>query len=211
MESGLIASLLSFLERDLIQEIISIAPVKEIGADAQLIREGQFIQQLPIILQGSVKVYSQVETKELLLYYIRPSQSCIMSFSAAIYNSPSMISAVTMEPCKILLVPVSKVNAWILKYPGFNRLFFDLYHDRYIELLDTINHLLFTTLDQRILKYLLDKANISGAYTLALRHHEIARDLGTAREVVTRILKKLESDGKIKQTEKGIRILVSGD
>lgn len=211
MDTEEIYGRLNFLERELVEEILKVSINKVIQSDVEIIRDGQYIKQLPIIISGTVNVFNQVDTRKLLLYHIRPSQSCIMSFSAAIYNTPSMISAITIEPCQILLAPVDQINRWMTRYPRFNRLFFDLYHIRYLELLETINNLIFMNLDQRIIKYLNEKSKISGSKILYLRHHEIARDLGTAREVITRILKKLEIEQKIEQTEKGIKILNSGD
>ena len=202
---------LPFLERELLTEISEVGVIKQIPSGEVIIHEGQYIKYLPIIIDGIIKVYSQFDDKELLLYYIEPKQSCIISFAAAIYNQPSRIFAVTEKPAKVLLVPAGCINGWISKYPKFNQLFFDLYHHRYLDLLDTINQLIFNTLDRRILTYLEEKRRLSHSDVINIRHHQIARDLGTAREVVTRIIKKLELEGKVGQDSNGIRILHSGD
>ena len=202
---------LSFLELELIDQILEFSLVDNFPANTVLIREGQYLKHIPVIIKGSVKVYSQYDDKKLLLYYIKPKQSCILSFAAVTQNDPSKILAVTEVESRILLLPSSKVLHWKNKYPRFSQLFLDLYHLRYLDLLETINQLLFTTLDQRLYSYLNKKITNRSTRTIKLKHHEIAQDLGTAREVVSRVLKKLENEGKIMQSKKGIKILSGGD
>jgi len=206
-----ISQSLSFLEKELIIEILSVSQQHSYPAQTTLIREGQFIKQLPVIIEGKVKVYSQFDAKELLLYEIMPKQSCIMSFAAAIYNRPSSITAITDSETELLLIPTEKITPWKDKYPRFNQLFFDLYHMRYLDLLEIINQLIFKSLDERLLNYLNKIKVTSESATIKLKHHEIARDLGTAREVISRILKKLEKERKIEQSSYGIKILEHSD
>jgi len=198
---------LAFLEKPLIDEILASSEIHEFPKGALLIRQGQYIKHLPVVLDGAIKVMSQHDGRELLLYYIRQRQSCIVSFEAAMHNDPSSIFAETDSDSRLLLLPSSKIGDWTRRYPRFNQLFLDLYHQRYLDLLDTVNQLVFKTLDQRLYMYLVEKAKISKTIELDLRHHEIARDLGTAREVITRVLKKLENEGKVLIDGKGIKIL----
>ena len=198
---------LSGLEHDLIEEIRNSSKVDVFPEKATLVREGQFLKHLPVVIEGVVKVYKQFDDKDLLLYYIMPNQSCIISFSSLIYNEPSQIYAITEKESKVLLLPATKIPDWSVRFPRFNKLFIDLYHQRYLELLETINQFVFLTLDQRIVTYLKEKSRIMQTDVIRIRHHEIARDLGTAREVVTRVIKRLESEQKIAQTPEGIKIL----
>jgi len=198
---------LSFLEKELVEEILQYSTLQDFPAGTVLIKEGQYIKHLPVVIDGIIKVISRYDDKELLLYYIQPKQSCIISFEASVYNDPSRIFAETEQDSKILLIPSGKVADWTNRFPKFRQLFFDLYHNRYLDLLETINQLVFQSLDQRIYQYLIEKKRILETDELDLRHHLIARDLGTAREVVTRVLKKLELEGKISTGKKGIKIL----
>ena len=207
IDKDYIIKTLAFLEKELVDEILMFSLVEKFPKGSILIREGQFIKHLPVILNGKVKVYSQFDGKELLLYNIKSKQSCIVSFAAASYNSPSEIYAVTDIESYILLLPTDKVKLWTGKYPRFNKLFLDLYHLRYLDLLETINQLVFKSLDQRLYVYLKNLTIELESETLNLRHHEIARDLGTAREVVTRTLKKLEKEQKLIQTKNGIKLI----
>lgn len=202
---------LTFLERELVDQIVAYSQVELFDTDTVLIRDGQYLKHLPLIIFGTIKVYSQSDNKELLLYYIKPSQSCIISFAAINYNEPSKVFAVTTERSKILLLPSSKVSGWKNEFPRFNQLFLDLYHTRYLDLLETINQLVFSSLDKRLIAYLKRHLADNPNQVLKLKHHEIARDLGTAREVISRILKKLEKEGLIEQNTAGIKLLTSGD
>jgi len=190
---------LSFLGKDLLEEITRSALIKEIPKGTEILREGQYIRAIPIVIDGLIKVYSRFEDKELLLYYIEPFQSCIMSFSSALANEPSKIYAETEEDTLTMLLPVEKVNTWIKQFPEINTLFFNQYNIRYSELLETIRYLLYFKLDKRIYDYLLEKSRLKGTKKLRIKHKHIAYELGTAREVVSRILKKLEKEGKVRQ------------
>lgn len=198
---------LSFLTPRLLDEIAKQSIVKEFPEGTEILREEQYIKVLPVVLSGIVKVYSRFEDKELLLYYIEPSQSCIMTFYAALKNTPSKVSAVTEEHSELLLIPVRHLPGWLREYPEFNELFYNLYNLRYSEMLDTISHLLLDKMDKRLFDHLKKKWVLTGHKPIAMSHSRIAGELGTAREVVTRILKKLETEGKVVQTRKGISIV----
>jgi len=157
-------------------------------------------------LSGLIKVYSRYEEKELLLYYIQPGESYIKSFAAALGNEPSKVFAVTEDNCRTLLLPVIHLPRWLRNYPAINLLFFDQYKRRYSELLETIHFLLYHKLDQRIMDYLSEKSMLLGTRTLDIRHRQIAAELGTSREVISRLVKKLEKEGKLKQLPDGIEL-----
>ncbi|MBN8673189.1 MAG: Crp/Fnr family transcriptional regulator [Chitinophagales bacterium] len=191
---------------ELLQEIAGNGIIQDMPLGMEILKEGQYVKMIPIVLEGLVKVFTRTEEKELLLYYIGSTQSCIMSFSAGLTNSPSRIYAITEEPSMLLLLPTDKLNKWVKQFPAINDLFYHQYNLRYTEMLDTINSLLFGRMDYRLYNYLLEKSKLKGEKILDIRHKQIATELGTAREVVTRVLKKLEQEGKIKQTAAGIEI-----
>lgn len=198
---------LPFLEDKLLLEIAEYGQWVELGAGTQLLKEGQYVKVVPIVIAGLVKVFTQVENKELLLYYIKPSESCIMSFSAVLNNDPSKIFAVTEADSQLLLIPAEKISHWLKTYPKLNELFYQQYDARYAELIETIHQLLFNRLDQRIYDYLLELSHMKSNNIIQVKHRQIAQDLGTAREVITRTIKKLEKENKIRQTESGIEII----
>jgi CRP/FNR family transcriptional regulator len=197
---------LSFLGADLIRKIEESSTIKDIPMGTEILREGQYVKVIPIVLSGLVKVFSRFSDKELLLYYIRPKESCIMSFASSLRNDPSRIFATTEEDSQILLLPVDEVSSWIHQFPSINTLFYQQYNLRYSELLDTINHVLFDKMDKRLYYYLLEKSKVTNQNPLKISHRQIASELGTAREVVSRVMKKLESEGKVLQHSNAIEI-----
>jgi len=196
-----------FIEDALLKEIAEEGEWIELDAGIQILREGQYVKVIPIVMKGLVKVFTQAENRELLLYYIRPSESCIMSFSAILNNDPSKIFAVTEDPSQLLLIPAEKIIQWLRKYPKLNSLFYQQYDQRYAELIETIHQLLFNRLDQRIYDYLQDLSKLKSNTLVQVKHRQIAQDLGTSREVITRTIRKLEKENKVRQTEKGIEII----
>jgi CRP/FNR family transcriptional regulator, anaerobic regulatory protein len=204
---NIIRSHIPFLEDALLMEIAKEGEWIELDSGTQILREGQYVKVIPIVMKGLVKVFTQAENRELLLYYIRPSESCIMSFSAILNNDPSKIFAITEEPSQLLLIPAEKIIQWLRTYPKLNSLFYQQYDIRYAELIETIQQLLFNRLDQRIYDYLLELSRVKATTLIQVKHRQIAQDLGTSREVITRTLKKLEKENKVRQTEKGIEII----
>ena len=196
----------SYLGNDLIQAILEVSEIKTIPANLEIVREGQYIKVVPVVLTGLVKVFTKFEDKELLLYYIQPDQSCIMSFSSAIHRDKSKIFAITERESTLLLIPSEKITKWITEFPAINTLFYNQYDLRYAELIDSIQHLLYYKLDKRILDYLKDKIEVLGNNPIKISHKEIANDLGTAREVVSRLIKKLEHDQILKQNHDSIEL-----
>lgn len=198
---------ISFLGGDLVSIIMDASFVKELPKGAEILREDQYIKVLPIVIKGLIKVFSRFNERELLLYYIQPSESCVMSFAACLNNEPSKIFAIAEEDSEILLLPADKIPSWLNDFPRLNNLFYQQYNLRYIDLLDTIHHVLLDKMDKRLFGYLKEKALITNRKELKITHGQIANELGTVREVVSRVMKKLETEEKIKQDSSGIKIL----
>lgn len=196
-----------YLGQDLVAALVAESDIKIFSTNNELIREGQYVKYIPIVLRGLVKVYTQFEEKELLLYYIKPEQSCIMSFSSCINNDKSKIFAITEEESIVLLIPSDKVAKWVIDYPNINLLFYKQYDLRYSELVDTIHQMLYYKLDKRLLDYLTERIKVTGKNPIKISHKEIANDLGTAREVVSRLIKKFEKQNILKQYHDSIEIL----
>lgn len=197
------------LSPELFEVIVQHSEVKEIPADVEILREGQYVKVLPLVAEGLIKVFTRYQEKELLLYYIKPGESCIMSFAAGLRNEPSRVFAITEEPTTAMLVPVTKIPSWINQHPDMNQLFFEQYNQRYSDLLDTVNHVLFDKMDKRLLDYLTEKTRLTGKNPIKISHRQIAAELGTAREVISRLIKKLENEGELVQQGNSIELLKS--
>jgi CRP/FNR family transcriptional regulator, anaerobic regulatory protein len=207
VEVSLLKKFLPFMGDELQQVFAEDGIIMDLESGKEILHEGKSVKMIPLVLEGLIKVYTRNEERELLLYYIEARESCVMSFLAGIKNQPSKIFAITEKPTKVLLLPSRKVEKWIHQFPALNTLFYDLYNVRYSELIDTLNQLIFQKMDGRLLDYLKEKSRVSASHLLDLRHREIALELGTSREVITRVLKKLEKEGKIRQQDRGIELI----
>lgn len=199
-------SILSFLKPPLLKKVLDESSVKQFKKGTEILRAEQYVKVLPIVLEGLVKVYSRFNDKELLLYYIQPSQSCVMTFYASLKNTQSKVFASVEEDSKILLIPVRLLPRWLKDFPDFNELFYDQFNLRYSELLNTIGHLLVDNMDKRLYEHLKGKLELTNSTSIKMSHNQLANELGTAREVITRTLKKLEVEGKVEQISGEIKI-----
>ncbi len=200
-------SLLDSFSPEVRDEIVANSAVMDFPAGTELLKSGQYVKVVPLVITGIVKVYVQYGDKDFLLYYIEPNQSCVMSFMAGLQNEPSSIQAVCQEDTKALLLPTGMVSNWIKKYPDLNDIFIKQYNVRYLDLLNTISLILFEKMDTRLMEYLQEKSRVQQSDTLKISHRQIAVDLGTAREVVSRVMKKLENEGKVVQEGQAIKMV----
>ena len=191
----------------LIQLIATEATEMIIPADSTLLKTGNYVHVVPLVISGLIRVSRNEDSKELLLYYIHPGEMCIMSFSACCSNTASLIEAVTLDESKVLLIPSVKLREWISEFPLFNFYVYEMFNRRYLDLIDTINQLIFNNLDERLINYLQEKAKITGNNSINITHQQIATDMGTAREVISRLLKKLEQEHKITTGRNLIKVL----
>lgn len=193
-----------YQDKEFLDALRTDSQFKKVNAGVQLLRSGHPVYHLPFIISGTVKVSVSYNEKELLLYYLKPSESCIMTFASIISNQQSRIDAVTEEDTELLLLPSEKLEKLLIDFPLLNKFFFGQYANRYHELLDNIKHLLFDKMDKRLIDYLTARFQANHQKPVKLTHREMAADLATAREVISRTLKKLESENKIIVTPEGI-------
>lgn len=164
-----------------------------------IVNERAYIKAIPIVVRGSIRVMrTDEEGREILLYYIRPGESCIMSFLGGMHSTPSIIKAVSEEETEVMLIPASKVSMLIKEFPEWLDYIFLLYHQRFEELLDVVNSIAFKRMDERLLNFLRKKQELMQSDTLQVTHEQLAAELGTARTVVSRLLKQMETEGLVK-------------
>lgn len=175
------------------QELLANSQLKTLPAETVLIQSNSYIRAIPVVLSGSMRVMRQDEDgREILLYYIKTGESCIMSFLAGIHEDTSKVKLVVEEDSEVLMLPIAKASEWIKVYPEWADFIFKLYHKRFEELLDVINAIAFQKLDDRIVTLLKRKASVYGSNEFSLTHQQLAEELGTTREVVSRLLKQME-------------------
>ena len=164
-----------------------------------IIDYGQELIQIPFLIDGAIKVLRQNENgDELLLYFLEEGDTCAMSLSCCMTQSKSEIQAIAERDSTLILIPVVKMVEWMRKYSGWMSFVFESYNNRFNEMLESIDSLAFNNMHDRLFKYLKNKVLAVKSTSLEITHHEIAIDLNSSRVVISRLLKSLENEGKIK-------------
>jgi len=188
-----------FLEKELQDEILNAGTFKTFKPNEVLIREGQFITNFPLVIKGLIRVTRNNEDgNELLLYFLKKNEVCAMSLTCCMTSLKSNVKAVAEEDTDVIMLPVSLLESWICKYPTWKQYIMQTFQNRFQELIDTIDTIAFMKLDERLIKYFTIRHSTSGIKTYNGTHQDLALQLNTSREVVSRLLKKLEKEGRIK-------------
>ncbi|WBV52588.1 Crp/Fnr family transcriptional regulator [Chryseobacterium gambrini] len=193
---------------ELVEKLYRYGVTKTYQEGDIILDENSSIRSIPIVMKGMMKVIrTEEDDREILLYYIKAGESCIMSFLGGMHNEKSIVKAEVEEDTEILFLPVDKVSLFIKEYPEWLDYIFRLYHKRFEELLDIINAIAFKKVDERLLNLLHKKSEILNSKTIVITHEQLANELGTARVVVSRLLKQLEDSGKLQLGRNKITIL----
>src|SRR5690554_165543 len=183
---------------ELVEKLYKHGISKEYKVGDILMNENSNIRSIPIVIKGSIKVIrTEEDGREILLYYIKAGESCIMSFLGGLHNETSKVKVEIEEDAEILFLPIEKVSLFIKEYPQWLDYIFRLYHKRFEELLDIVNAIAFKKVDERLLKLLYKKEELNNSKTILTTHEQLANELGTARVVVSRLLKQLEENGEV--------------
>ena len=195
-------------EEALLEEIEKVASFREFKADDYLIEIGDYIKTMPLLLNGAIKILREDENgDELLLYFLERGDTCAMTLTCCMGQSKSRIRAIAETNGAMLMIPVEKMEDWLTKYKTWRNFVFDSYNVRLMEMLEAIDTLAFMNLDERLYKYLTDKAKVLGNTEINTTHQEIAYEMHTSRVVISRLLKALELKGTIKLHRNKIEIL----
>lgn len=195
-------------EDDLLMEINKVGTFKEIPEGFLLIDIGDYIKAMPLLISGAIKIMREdANGDELLLYFIERGDTCAMTLSCCIGQKKSEIRAIAETSTKLIMIPIEKMSAWMGTYKSWQNFILQSYHDRMTELLEAIDTIAFFKMEDRIFKYLKDKAMVNHDSIVQVTHQEIALDLHTSRVVVSRLLKSLEIEGKIKLQRNSIHVL----
>lgn len=188
-----------FLEKGLQNEILQVGILKTIKQGNFLVREGQFITGFPLILSGMIRVTrTNKEGNELLLYYLEKNEVCAMSLTCCMTNLKSSVKAIAEEDTEIIMLPIDVLDNWMCKYPTWKQFIMETFQLRFRELIETVDTIAFLKLDQRLINYFSYRKKKSGSSIFKGTHQDLALQINTSREVVSRLLKKLEKQGKVK-------------
>lgn len=185
-----------FYEKDLVAEILSKGSWIRLKEGEMLMEIGANVKYVPLLFEGSLKVLREdKDGNELLLYYVNPGESCAMTLSSCLGKGLSEVRAVVEEDCRVLLIPVHQVENWTARHDSWKIFVMHTYHRRFEELLRTIDGIAFHKLDDRLMNLLDQRVKSTGSKSIQVTHQELAGELNSSREVISRILKQLEKKG----------------
>lgn len=195
-------------EAGLIKDIEKNAIVQEFAEGEELMKSGQNVRSTILIKKGLVKIYREDEAgNEIFMYHLEPGQACALSIMCGVQNKTSEIKATAVKPTEVYAIPINFVGQWMTEYKSWYQFVLSTYRTRFQEMLETIDAIAFKNMDERLVLYLKKHATISNSKTIAVTHAQIAIELSTSREVISRLLKKLAEKGAIKVNRQNIEII----
>ena len=195
---------LRITEQELKDELKACSSITTHSKGDFIITNGQYIKVLKVVLKGKVRVYQENEEREILIYYLNPMETCTLSLSACFEDCKSTVNAIVEEECTILNIPVRFVRDWNFKYKSWNTFTTNTFRESYHHLINQYANLAFQPLKDRLFDYLISKADHN---IVKKSHQQLAKELGTTREVISRLLKKLEKNNQLQLKQKEIVLL----
>jgi len=197
----------TFHEKELQEKIVEHGQLMEVRAETLVMDIGSYIKSVPLLLTGAFHIARIDRDKELFLYYLKPGETCAMSLTCCMRNEKSQIRATTEEDSVYIAIPIQYMDEWSKKFTSWKNFVMETYRRRFEELLETIDSIAFTRMDERLSKYLHDKSATIGSTLIKETHQEIAHSLNSTREVISRLLKQMERQGLILLGRNKIQLL----
>lgn len=184
-------------EKELYEEVLEHATYKTAEAGTILLKKGQNIKSAMLVTEGTVKLYQEDEEgSEFFMYHLNPGEACAVTLVCNFHLEQSQVLAKALTDISYISIPLEYMDKWLQQYKSWHYFVIRTYRSRYEELLKTINEIAFKNMDERLEFYIKRQVEQSGK-TVRLTHQEIANDLNTSREVISRLLKKMENNGWI--------------
>lgn len=203
-----IKNLFPGFSKSLTEDIEKNAVIQEFKAGAVLMRTGQYIKNTVLVISGRIKIYREDDNGgEFFMYYLQPGQACAISMICATKNETSQIMAKVVEDEELVMVPLPLMDKWMMQHRSWYEFVIDTYRSRFEEVLEVVNSIAFRAMDERLEFYLKRHKDACGCSDLKLSHQEIATELNTSREVISRLLKKLEQRGAVQLHRNHIELL----
>lgn len=196
------------LSSSFIEELEKIGLLQNFDKDTIVLKENSYIKVIPLLINGLIKIYKEEENgNEVLLYYIKPGETCIVSVMAGEKDEKATVKGVVEENCTVILIPKDKLYNLRKNFPVWNMFIYEQFNDKFYEVIDMVKVLTFSNKEKRLEDFLIKKSELNKTKTVNKSHQEIANELGSSREVISRLLKKLEKDGKVALSLRKIKIL----
>lgn len=195
-------------EPALINDICQNGKLKDFKSNACIVDIGDQLDFMPLVVAGSIKVMVEdKEGDELLLYYLEVGDTCAVTLNCCTRKAKSTIRAIAESDVEVLFVPAEKMEEWMVTYKSWRNYILESYNSRLNEMVAAIDNLVFNSMEERLKKYLRDKAFVGKSASLNITHNDIANDLHSSRVVVSRLMKKLEQQGIIEQNRHHVLFL----
>jgi len=195
MDTERLRQLFPTFEEPLFEELVKHGTIRDVKAGDTLLRVGQTIRSTMIILDGLVKLYREDEDgKEFFIYHLDAGQACSLSLVCAATHETSEVLAKALTDATVLAIPLEFMDQWMSKYKSWYQFVITSYRNRFEELLKTIDAIAFSNMDERLEDYIKKQVARLGN-SLKMTHQDIATDLNSSREVISRLLKKMEAKG----------------
>lgn len=186
-------------ESELVKEIEEEGKIKTFEEGEVVLQAGQVIRSIPILLEGMIRIYRVDENgDELLMYYLGEGETCAMTLNCCLGQKRSEVEAEAEMKSVILFIPVAKMEMWNQKYASWRNFVLSSYQERMMELIMTIDKIAFKKLDERLVDFLEREAELNDNGEINKTHKEIARAMNSSRVVISRLLKQLEKEGRLK-------------
>jgi CRP/FNR family transcriptional regulator len=193
---------------ELIQDIENNSVIQSYKTGDVIMRTGQYINNTMLVTKGQLKIFREGENGgEFLMYYLQPGQACAVSMICATKSQTSQIMARAVDDVELIIVPLSLMEKWMTEHRSWYEFVIFTYRVRFEELLEVVDNIAFRAMDERLEFYLKRNADASGSKDLKLSHQEIATELNTSREVISRLLKKMEQRELVRLHRNHIEIL----
>lgn len=197
-----------FKEPELVEAIANVATEINVKEGNSIIKVGEFIKSTPLITKGLLKIVRQDDDgHEILLYYLDGGNTCVMTVTCCMKQEKSKIKAIAEVDTHLLLIPFHYMDEWMRSYRSWRNFILQTYSTRFEEMLATLDSVAFESLDNRLLRYLAEREHALETNEFNITHQQIAQELNSSREAVSRLLKKLENNGKIQLGRNKIKLV----
>ncbi|HSC36891.1 MAG TPA: Crp/Fnr family transcriptional regulator [Chitinophagaceae bacterium] len=211
VEEAKIKGLFPSLEKELVQSMSEQAGIRTFKSDELLMKTGQHIRATMLILSGLVKIFREDEEgNEFFMYYLQPGQACALSMICATRQETSQVMARAVTDTEVITIPLEYMDKWMTQYKSWYHFVLESYRSRFEELLLTVDHIAFRNMDERLIFYLKRQQETLGTNRFDVSFTEIASDLNSSREVISRLMKKLADRQLIRLDRNHIEIINLG-
>ena len=198
---------LDIIEDSLKEEILNVGVLQNVPKDSLIVEQDRYIKYLALVISGSVRVWQENEDRQILLYYVKPIKTCVLSLSATFRDCKSVVNAKTESETTIIKIPVKYISEWSFNYKSWNKFTTNSFISSYEDLLHSYKSLAFNKIDKRLLDYVKKISEKNNSPIINLSHSQLAKEIGTTREVVSKILKQFELSGIVQLKFKEIELL----